>query len=169
MMTRELFSFNKAAPVSIEKGGNPILTFQDEMNKLFAHFFGETAFPNWENNGKSFAIRTAVDIREGDKSFAISAEVPGMDIKDIHITAKDGYLTIRGEKKEEVVKECDGCFRQERSYGEFQRVIALPDTANLDGAKAEVDKGVLNIIIPKKAGAESRERRIEINQTKGNA
>jgi HSP20 family protein len=163
MTVRDLLPFGKNVPVT--RGSNPIVAFQDEVNKLFNDFFGEMSFPSWghlSTTESSFAINPAVDVSETDKEFKVSAELPGIDVKDVQIQAAEGYVTIKGEKKAERKEEREGYFRQERSYGSFQRVIALPDTANLDKAEANFKHGILTLSIPKKAGVQSKERKIEI-------
>lgn len=163
MSVRELLHHGKSVPVT--RGGHPITAFQDEMNKLFSDFFGEVSLPNWMRSGESaFTLSPAIDVTENDKQFTITAELPGTDAKDVHISAAEGYVTIKGEKKEEKKEEKEGYFRQERAYGSFQRVMALPDTANLDKAEANFKNGVLTLSIPKKAGAQCKERKIEIKQ-----
>ncbi|MBN8531309.1 MAG: Hsp20/alpha crystallin family protein [Alphaproteobacteria bacterium] len=160
MTVRDLLHIGKS-PVTVSKGANPIRGFQDEMNKLFADFFGDMSLPSlWKNTEMS----PALDVSENDKEYKITAELPGMDIKDVQISVADGYVTIKGEKKEEKKEEKEGYVRQERSYGSFQRVVALPETANLEKAEASIAKGVLSIAIPKKAGAQSKERKLEIKQ-----
>lgn len=164
MTMRELLTFSR--PLNVQRGGNPIVTFQDEVNKLFSDFFGESSLPAWRNlaEHQSTALSPAVDISETDKEYKITAELPGLDVKDVQITAAEGYVTIRGEKKEETREEKEGYFRRERSYGSFQRVIALPDMANMDKAEAKMDKGVLVVSIAKKAAANPKERKIEVKQ-----
>lgn len=163
MTIRDLLPFASRVPVS--RGSNPITAFQDEVNKLFNDFFGGTSLPGWwHRNEPAFAFSPALDVAENGREFKITCELPGLDANEVQINAADGYLTIRGEKKEERKEEKEGYFRQERSYGSFQRVIPLPDTANLDKAEAGFKNGVLTVRIPKKAGAESKERRIEIKQ-----
>jgi HSP20 family protein len=166
MSIRDLMPFGKTS-VPVSRGANPMVTFQDEMNQLFNDFFGENA---WLPSGSrslaepSFAVSPALDVTENDKEYKVTAELPGMDVKDVHISTADGYITIKGEKKEEKKEEKEGYFRQERSYGSFQRVVALPDTANFDKAEASFKNGVLVLSIPKKAGTQSKERKIEIKQ-----
>jgi HSP20 family protein len=162
MTVRDLLPFGRTS-VPVARGANPIVSFQDEVNKLFGDFFGELSLPSW---GRSAALQSAVspamDVTENEKEFKITAELPGMDAKDVQITAAEGYLTIKGEKKEEKKEEREGYYRQERSYGSFQRVVALPDNANFDKAEANFKNGVLTLAVPKKAGAQSKERKIEI-------
>lgn len=168
MTVRELLHLGKSVPVG--RGSNPIAAFQDEMNKLFSDFFGDVSLPSWLRRDDAaarnaiWAVNPAVDITENDKEFKITAELPGIDAKDVQISASEGYVTIKGEKKQENKEERDGYFRQERSYGSFQRVVALPENANLDKAEANYKNGVLTLCVPKKAGAQTKERKIEIRQ-----
>lgn len=96
------------------------------------------------------------------KEIKITAELPGMDAKDVHVSCAEGYITIKGEKKQDNKEEGEGYFRQERTYGSFQRVVALPNTANIDKVNANFKNGVLVLSIPKKAGAQTKEHKIEI-------
>jgi HSP20 family protein len=93
----------------------------------------------------------AVDIKEDEKQFTITADIPGVDAKDIEVHAENGMLTIRGERENEKKEERDGYKRIERSYGSFFRRFTLPDTADTDKIAAKTEKGVLNITIPKHA------------------
>lgn len=166
MSVRDLLPFGRTS-VPIARGANPIIALQDEMNKLFGDFFSEASMPSWWRGGElssALAVSPALDISESDKEFKVTTELPGMDIKDVQITVADGYVTIKGEKKQEEKEEREGYFRQERSYGSFQRVVALPDNANFDKAEANMKNGVLTIAVPKKAGAQSKERKLEIKQ-----
>lgn len=165
MNARELLHLGKTN-VPVSRGGHPLAAFQDEMNNLFSNFFGDSSLPAWFRTGReaAFAVSPAMDVTENDKEFKIAAELPGLDAKDVQITTAEGYVTIKGEKKQESKEEREGYFRQERSYGSFQRVIALPDTANFDKAEASFKNGVLTLSVPKKAGAQSKERKIEVKQ-----
>ncbi len=164
MTARDLLSFGRTS-VPVTRGSNPIVGLQDEMNKLFSDFFGDVSLPHWFRRSEpTFAVSPAMDVIENDKEFKVTAELPGMDAKDVQITTSEGYLTIKGEKKSEKKEEREGYFRQERSYGSFQRVVALPDNANFDKAEASFKNGLLTLSIPKKAGAQSKERKIEIKQ-----
>ena len=152
-------------PVSVKKGQSPIQAFQDEMNDLFRSFFGET-LPHWWRASETympFGVCPATDVVETEKDFKITAELPGMDVKDISVTLRDGYVTIKGEKEEESKEEKAGYFRQERSFGEFQRIIALPlNMADEEKAEAHMGKGILTITVPKKAEAQSTARKLDI-------
>ncbi|HEU5047454.1 MAG TPA: Hsp20/alpha crystallin family protein [Rickettsiales bacterium] len=163
MTMRDLLNTSRS-PVSVERGGNPIVTFQDEVNRLFGEFFGEPSVSVWRRpaTAQNAVLSPALDVSETPQGYKIAAELPGLDVKDVQITASEGYLVIKGEKKAVAKEEKEGYFRQERSYGAFQRVVALPEIADLDNADAKMDKGVLTVSIPKKAEAKPKERTIEI-------
>lgn len=160
-------SSEKNVPVSVNKGPNPIQAFQEEVNKLFQNFFGET-LPHWWRASETympFGVCPATDVAETDKNIRITAELPGLDAKDVKVTVSEGYVTIQGKKEEESKEEGKGYFRQERSYGEFQRVVALPpNIANAEKAEASMNKGVLTVTVPKKAGIQPQARQLEVRQ-----
>jgi HSP20 family protein len=165
MTVRELLHIGKS-PISVARGGNPIATFQDEVNRLFGDFFGESHLPSWPQlrtaAASAFTVTPALDVSETAKEFKISAELPGMDSKDVQITVADGYVTLRGEKRQESKEEKEGYFRQERSYGTFQRVISLPETANMEKAEASFKNGLLTVSIPKNAATINKTRTLEV-------
>lgn len=102
----------------------------------------------------------AVDIKEEENAFVIHADVPGVDPKDIEVHMEDGVLSIRGERKFESEEEKAGYKRVERVRGTFFRRFTLPDTADAENISARVDKGVLDVRIPKQERV--RPRRITV-------
>jgi HSP20 family protein len=136
---------------------SPFLTLHREMNRLFDDVFrgfdvaplgGRMAWPNVE------AVDTGKEIR-------ISAELPGMDEKDVEVLMQDGVLTVRGEKKAET-EDKDRHF-SERYYGRFERSIALPYEVEEDKAEASFRNGVLTVTLPKSEKAQDKAKRIAIN------
>ena len=103
----------------------------------------------------------AVDIREDANCFVITADIPGVDGKDIEVHAENGMLTIHGERESEKKEERDGYKRIERQYGSFFRRFTLPDTADTDKISAKTDKGVLTITIPKQEKVQPRKISVE--------
>ena len=93
-----------------------------------------------------------VDVKENRKQFVISVEVPGVDPKDIEVTAENDCLLIKGERKEEKIEEDEGHHLRECSYGMFERRLRMPETADLKKIAAKAKHGVLNITIAKKKG-----------------
>ncbi|OBS08363.1 Hsp20/alpha crystallin family protein [Acidihalobacter prosperus] len=103
----------------------------------------------------------SVDIREEENAFVIHADVPGVDPKDIDIHMENGVLTVKGER-ETVDEETRKQYRRvERVRGQFYRRFTLPDTADADQITARVDKGVLEVRIPKHARVLPRKIQIE--------
>jgi len=95
-------------------------------------------------------------VTETDKEIEITAELPGLEEKDVQINVADNVLTIRGEKKAEK-EEKDKNYRLiERSYGSFERSLELPAGVNADAIKASIAKGVLKVTVPKPAPAQSK-------------
>ncbi|VVO32323.1 Hsp20/alpha crystallin family protein [Pseudomonas fluorescens] len=104
----------------------------------------------------------AVDIAEKEKSYEISAELPGMDEKNIEIKLSDESMTIRGEKKEDREENRKGYHLSERRYGSFERVFNLPKGVDVDRIEAHFSKGVLTVSLPKKAEAMKSEKVVQI-------
>jgi HSP20 family protein len=143
--------------------GDPFELFRRDMDQLFNGFLSE-----WPGGRTSLMNRQfgsfvpEIDIKETDKEVRVTAELPGMEEKDIDVSLTEGVLTIKGEKREEHEEEKGDTFRSERRYGMFERSIALPNGIDANGAKASFKKGVLKITLPKTAEAQSNRRRIAI-------
>jgi HSP20 family protein len=113
---------------------------------------------------ESLGWMPAMDIVETANELTVTAELPGLDQKDIDVSVEGGVLTIRGEKAEEHTEEGDEkkVYLYERSFGSFQRAFGLP--SNIDGANvtATFDKGILKVHLPKLAETKPKGRKIEI-------
>jgi HSP20 family protein len=101
-----------------------------------------------------------VDIYEEPERFAVLVDVPGVEPKDIEITAEKGVLTVRGERHAPAQGEASAYRRLERRNGRFLRRFTLPESANLDSITARHTHGVLEVTIPKQAKLQPR--RIEV-------
>jgi HSP20 family protein len=97
-----------------------------------------------------------VDVREEAERFVVTADLPGVDGKDIEVTAEKGVLTVRGERRAEKKTENDGYTRIERASGTFLRRFTLPETADAEAIKATHVNGVLELSIPKRPQAQPR-------------
>ena len=100
--------------------------------------------------------------RESDNELMITAEVPGVDEKDVEVTLTDNVLTIKGEKKAQHEQKNGDASYMERRYGAFSRSLRLPFAIKDEEVDAKYDKGVLTITIPKPADAQTHVRRIEV-------
>jgi HSP20 family protein len=101
-----------------------------------------------------------VDIREEAERFVVVADVPGVDGKDIDITAEKGVLTIKGVRQSEKKSSQDGFERFERATGTFLRRFTLPESADAEAIKATQVNGVLEVTIPKRP--QEQPRRISV-------
>jgi len=161
---------NKANDVSqrsvpVLRDENPFRGLQTGVNRLFSEFFDDLALPSWDRfTGAPFDLRPAIDIAESDKSYVVTTELPGLDARDVTIGVSDGYLTVKGEKKQESEQHGQDFVRQERTYGQFQRTIALPKDCDQDRIEAKMQKGVLTISVARAPAPESRERKIDIRE-----
>jgi HSP20 family protein len=104
-----------------------------------------------------------VDFVERDGDYEITAELPGLDHKDVEVTVANGALVIHGEKKMEREEKGRGAYFTERRYGSFRRSFRLPQNAEVDGIAASFEKGVLKVTIPKAAGGGGEpEKKVDI-------
>ena len=142
----------------------PFGAFQRQMNKLFDDFFGGFEVSPWAPVERILAgaYTPHVDVSETDKEIKVSAELPGMDEKDIDVSLTRDTLTIKGEKKEELENKGKDYYKMERSYGSFTRSIPLPVEVDTDKVQATFKKGVLEITLPKSAKAIQETKKIPV-------
>jgi HSP20 family protein len=147
----------------------PFESLRREVDRLFDDFgrgfwgspFGRSFTqlePLW--SGKLSA--PAVDIVDSDKAYELTAELPGLDEKDIEVKLADGGLCIKGEKKEQKEENKKDYYLSERRYGSFERYFALPDGVDTDRIEANFKNGVLTITLPKKPEAQKPEKKIAV-------
>jgi HSP20 family protein len=120
-------------------------TIQGEMNRLFNSFFDA---PHSTGNGHARWI-PAMDLVEQDNEFVLRADLPGLSEDDVNVEVEDNVLTVSGQRKSEHQERKDGYFRIERSSGSFRRSVTLPEGVEPSAVKANFDRGVLEIRIPK--------------------
>jgi HSP20 family protein len=111
----------------------------------------------------STAWRPSVDLQEESDRFILRADVPGVELKDIEVSAEDGTLTICGERPAREHVGSDGFEHIERVAGKFLRRFTLPDSARAEAIKARYADGVLEIEIPKQPRVETKRIAITVN------
>jgi len=160
------FGGNRERALARREESDPFRGFQREMNRLFDEFFSDFGLaPHWrlsENDTGVSAFSPRVDVSENDKEVKLSAELPGLDEKDVSVEIDEAAVTIRGEKNEEQEEKGKNWFRRELSYGSFHRVVPLPANVDSVKAKARFKKGVLSVTIPRKSEAQARRKTIQI-------
>ena len=158
----------KQAPsgTGIPRSRDPFADMRAEMDRVFDSFLGRGFWgrPSLPRLAVPEMVMPDVDIRENDKELIFEAELPGMDAKDISIMLRDGALSLKGEKKSERDEKKETYHLVERSYGAFERSFQLPDTINEDQIKADFDKGVLRIVMPKRPDVMKAEKKIPIGK-----
>ena len=141
---------------------DPFLSLHREVNRLFDDVFRgfDGGLPSVGRASSFGGNWPSVEISDNDKEIRVTAEVPGMEEKDIEILLDDGVLTLRGEKRSET-EDKDRQF-SERYYGRFERRILLGYDIEEDWIDARFRNGVLSVTLPKTAKAQSQAKRIEI-------
>ncbi len=134
-------------------------SLQREIDQVFRDFTrGMPALTEPRNAMMAIDLNVA----ETDKTVEVTAEIPGVDIKDIDVQLKDGVLTIRGEKKSEKEEKDKNYHLVERSYGMFERSFDLPVEVWADKVEASFDKGVLKVVLPKAPEAQAKVQKIAV-------
>jgi len=143
-------------------------SLQRQIDRLFDDFarsFGASGA------SEIASLAPSIDVTETDKQIEITAELPGLERKDVEISLEDNILVVRGEKKveqeqkDEKNKDAkkDKSYRlSERSYGVFYRAIELPAGVDASSIQATMSKGVLKVVIPKPPHAQTK--KIEIKE-----
>jgi HSP20 family protein len=151
------------ASVSAERSRDdqphPLLSLHRDMNRLFDNVFRGLGVPSLTAFERNLTWPN-LELGETDKDIQITAELPGIEEKDLDITVEEGVLTLRGEKKAEVEDKDRGY--TERSYGRFERRVGLPRGIEQDKASATFQNGVLTITLPKSEAANENVRRIPV-------
>lgn len=157
-------------PAARKKEWRPIEGLRSEIDRLFEDFM-----PSWGRPfaglpsvfdrpfaKRAFEIAPAIDLVEKAKEYEITAELPGIDEKDVEVKLANGCLTIKGEKSEAKEEKDKEYYVSERSYGAFQRTFGLPEGIDTGKIEANFAKGVLTVKLPKSAEAQQAEKKIAV-------
>lgn len=157
----------KQQSVPLERGWDRLEDFREEMNRLMETFpswlstvrrSSVGAGPNWQ-----WGASPAVDIVEKDTAYEVTAELPGIEEKNVEVKCADGVLTIWGEKEEAKEEKRKGYHLAERRYGSFRRSFSVPDGIDGDRIEASFAKGVLTVVLPKSHEIRKKEKKIAIS------
>jgi HSP20 family protein len=156
MNLRSLFSTGDTRSELARTDASPFSALQREIDRLFSDF--TRGWPSL--GGPDLAPR--MDVTERDSEIEITAELPGLEEKDVEVTLVDNVLTLCGEKKAEKEEKDENRRIIERSYGSFSRSIELPAGINPEEIKATMKSGVLTVTLPKPAQSQAEPKKIEI-------
>jgi len=143
-------------------------SFRGEMDRLFDRFGFPSLRrvfdmePSWRPASSFSFSAPAIDMSEDGKAYKISAELPGIDPKDIDVSLSGDTLVLKGEKRQEKEQKDKNYHFSERSYGSFQRSFQLPTSIDRDRVAADFSNGVLTITLPKTVEAQKPQKKIEI-------
>lgn len=164
MSMRDLIPWNRSSRVPVQRGeeGTPFLTLHREMNRLFDDVFrgldlNPFRFDRVFDRAWSWP---SIEVSENDKEVRVTAELPGLEEKDVEVQLSNGVLAIKGEKKTET--EDKNRLFSERFYGRFERRIPVDDIDE-DKVNASFGNGVLVVTLPRSAEAQRNVKRIAIN------
>jgi len=132
---------------------------QTEMNRLFDGFFGR---PSQVGGGMERVWAPTVDMYETKDDLVITADVPGLNEKDIHLSITGDMLALRGERQWNHEVKQDGLYRGERWFGKFERAVPLPIPVQADKVKASYRDGVLTVRLPKTEEIKPKEIKIDV-------
>jgi len=150
----------------------PFEALRRQIDSLFAEFhqgmwrmpFSRATFdvePFWRTE-TTWGSAPAVDVAEKADAYEITAELPGMDEKNVEVKLANEMLTIKGEMKEDKEEKEKDYYLSERRYGSFQRSFRIPEGVDTDKIKATFQKGILTVMLPKKAEVQKSEKKVEI-------
>lgn len=163
-------------PVKVEQGSEghgrrPLSGLRNAVDRVFGEFdpgfwspFRNRSIFDMEPLWASEVTRAmpVVDVAEDEKGFEITAELPGMDEKNVEVKLANGGLTIKGEKSEEKEEKQKDYYVKERHFGAFERSFRVPDGVDEDRIEATFSKGVLKVLLPKTAEAQKAEKKIAV-------
>lgn len=140
-------------------GGTGLSRVRNEMDQLFEQFFRDP----W---GSMMRMPLAtgglpVDVAESETEVTVTAELPGVDPKDVEIDVAGNTLTIRGEKKQEHEEKERNYHFVERSFGRFQRTIQLPGSVDPDKVNAVCRNGTLTVTLAKRPDAQRKKIQVK--------
>ncbi len=156
-MTRETSLIN--SPLFSSR--SPLLKGRDVFRDYSRMFDNVMRMPTLFESMDEGLVSPRVDVVEDDKTIEVMADIPGIDEKDIRLELRNGTLWIEGERREEKKAEGRNFFRSERSYGAFERAIALPCEVEKGNIEASFKNGVLRVLLPK-----TKEAREEVTAIK---
>jgi HSP20 family protein len=144
---------------------HPFEHLRRQVDRLFDEFPSRKTSVDFEPFNRmvgAFSASPAVDFVEKEKEYEITAELPGMNDKNVEVKLSNGMLAISGEKKEEKEEKKEGYYFSERRYGSFSRTFRVPEGVDDEKIEASFENGVLTVHLPKTAEAQKTQRTIDV-------
>lgn len=160
------------SPAAMPQTLRPFESLRREVDRLFDEFdggFWRSPFRSrffdlapFRRAEATTAATPAVDVSETEKAYEITAEMPGMDEKNVEVKVANGVLTIKGEKQEDREEKKKDYYMRERSFGSFERNFQVPEGVEIDKIEANFKNGLLSVTLPKSASAQKAEKKITV-------
>ena len=159
------------APSRTVKPRRPFENLRREVDRAFEDFimdpfrlpFRRPAFdiePFWQP--ASWITAPAIDLIERDDAFELTADMPGLEAKDVEVKVANGVLTVKGEKQLEKEEKREDFHLRERRFNSFERSIRIPDGVDTEKIAASFKNGVLEVVMPKTAEALKSVKKVEV-------
>jgi HSP20 family protein len=168
MAFRDIIPARRARNDIADPMRDPFFSFRSQMDRLFDDFFGDVG----SARSLTPAARSvfggnwpSIEVNETDNEYRVTAEIPGMEEKDINLALKDNMLTISGEKRSENQQDDKSRRLSEHFYGRFERTIPFEAEVDADKVAAKFKSGLLTVILPKNPKAQDKGRRIQISSS----
>lgn len=142
----------------------PLDSLRSEIDRVFSDFGSPSIFDRAFGRMPAAFSRgmLAVDLVESEKSFELSAELPGVDAKDLDVTLAEGVLTIKGAKNETKEEKEKDYHVSERRYGSFRRSLELPRGVDSEKIEAKFSNGILKVTLPKTPERQKNDKKITV-------
>lgn len=153
----------KREPANFDRNLLPSFdALRQEMDRLFTDWVGGEPLMRFE---KRLEFHPRIDVVENGEALKVTAELPGLEQKDVEVELAVDRLIIRGKKMDEKEEKGDSWYRRERNFGSFERIIPLPWMLQDDKTKADATfkNGVLMVTVPKPKELKERVKKVEIH------
>ncbi|QCC84393.1 Hsp20/alpha crystallin family protein [Desulfovibrio desulfuricans] len=146
------------------------MPLRDEIDRIFQGLFNGMVSPWGESgrllpansDGREQPLTPRLDMTSDDAAYLLRIELPGVEADKVNVAVQDKELVISGEKQRETEEKNTDQYIRERVFGSFQRMLTLPDDADVEAITAAYKNGVLSVTVPRKALAESMSKKIDI-------
>ena len=156
MESKDMSPWDRALSLYRREGGDPFQSLQREINRLFDDTFGCRNALGSAPSGKW----PRLELSETDAAYTVTAELPGMEEKDVEVALSGDVLTIKGERRSETKDETKHL--EEIYYGSFERRLPVPDGVDRDKVAGSFKNGVLTLTLPKQPAAAAAAKRIPL-------
>jgi HSP20 family protein len=150
--------------VKINYENHPLISLHKAVNMLFDDFFMSYEMVPLTTFEDLCTFQPSIDMADDGQTIKITAELPGLEMDEIELCVKQDCLSIEGNKKDAIETNKMDMYCMERSFGNFKRVIKLPQGIDIENVSATYRNGILSVILPRLKGHKTN-RRVKINES----